>query len=408
MRLRQLGKGHSLLFVAPPEVHSDIIRVSRCTNPSTPDPSRMDGYHVIQWALEQSCLQIERNRSLWALQGLNFYTRVAIMDQFQKSCSSTNQQATPAKLQEAASNFIEMEHQSLNDLYAPLALHGENTPNSLIDMNRSNTNPQVKKLIKIWDQIDPNSSRTASVHEEHEREVAHEVESEIQIERPPKATPYNRAVDLRIKAFILYASEENLRVFPTTAILKHTSITQAKTNNPPLFWNHLHVSTDFAQTVQHDILDQYLRPVHWILVPKTLPIESLLLISQYEANQLMHDILSPSSSVLLLNYEPRVTRSMLSVEASSYPSTPLEKEAWGRFTPELMLELHLFAGQLYLNTYEDYMLLVRELGDAKSEVAPTVGMVKEWMGMRRKGHNYLQTHIGQVVSGRGVARAMFD
>ena len=76
MRLRKLGQGQSLMFVAPPEVHQSIVNITGKRG------SVIDGYDVVAWSLEQSCLSIERSQPLRVLQGLNHHHRRKTMNTF--------------------------------------------------------------------------------------------------------------------------------------------------------------------------------------------------------------------------------------------------------------------------------------------------------------------------------------
>ena len=82
MRLRKLGQGQSLMFVAPPEVHRSIIDVTGKRG------SDIDGYDVVAWSLEQSCLSIVRSQPLRVMQGLSHCQRRKTMAFFAKKYSS--------------------------------------------------------------------------------------------------------------------------------------------------------------------------------------------------------------------------------------------------------------------------------------------------------------------------------
>ena len=142
--------------------------------------------------------------------------------------------------------------------------------------------------------------------------------------------------------------------------------------------------------------DEYLRPVNWILTRKVRGSNTkLLIVSQFEVNNLLNVITNPSSAVVLHSYEPRVTRTMLSVDSPARDASLDVTRNWLKLTPHLRAQLHLFAGQLYFNTFDEYLALRRE----PSSVMVPLPFLKEWMGIRRRGHNFLQTHIGRMVNG---------
>ena len=64
------------MFVAPPEVHREIVDHSKRIKDHT-------AYDVLSWCLEQSCNAIEQAQPLRILQGLNHGQRRAAMRAFE-------------------------------------------------------------------------------------------------------------------------------------------------------------------------------------------------------------------------------------------------------------------------------------------------------------------------------------
>ncbi|KAL8861603.1 MAG: hypothetical protein Q9178_002128 [Gyalolechia marmorata] len=368
----------------------------------------LNGWNVIEWALGQSWQQIERNQPLHVLQGLNYHRREEALDGLkQRLLPPEHEGATSADV--LGNEIVEREAQSLHDLYAPDAMRDYGASN-LVKKSRSNPDPGVQELMKLWDQIDPRASRNANMHEELEREVGHEVEQEIQIERPPRATPEERKVDPRLLAFISTGTLSSaLSCSSAYLTVLQRSSTSRLLVGQSIPWQGLRVSSDFVKTVKGSTTsanDDYLRPVHWLLVCKDATVRGVaLIVSQYEVNQCLDRIQAASSRVTLISYEPRVTRSMVSLDALQTHSLPGAKEAWNTLDDTLRQELHLFAGQLYFTSFEEYEVLVKSLA---SEHAAPLGFIREWIGIRRKGQNFLATHIGQVASGRVLHQEMFE
>ncbi|KAL8864229.1 MAG: hypothetical protein Q9198_010003 [Flavoplaca austrocitrina] len=249
------------------------------------------------------------------------------------------------------------------------------------------------------------------MHEELEREVGHEVEQETQIERPPRADPEERKVDPKLMTCIRFGISSCFNGFSSVqrSVLP-LSATIGLLNGRKIPWEFIRVTTDFIKTVKYSersgVMDNYHRPVHWLLVPKANMVQdAVLLISQWEVNQCFDHIQVPSSRVTLISYEPRVSRSMPSIDSSPIEFLPGASQAWNDLEETLRQELHLFAGQLYFTTFAEYELLVESL--ATRDATP-LNFIKEWIGIRRKGQNYLQTHVGQVVSGGVLHEEMFD
>lgn len=144
MRLRKLGQGQSLMFVAPPEVHQSIIDVIGKRG------SDIDGYDVVVWSLEQSCLSIVRSQPLRVLQGLSHRHRQKTMDFFATRYSNLKDVASETDATKGCiSAFREKEEQRLTDLYAPASLKTRDVPN-IIDSIQKDPDPTVQELLAMW------------------------------------------------------------------------------------------------------------------------------------------------------------------------------------------------------------------------------------------------------------------
>ncbi|KAL8660136.1 MAG: hypothetical protein Q9202_006792, partial [Teloschistes flavicans] len=333
MRLRQLGHGQSLMFIAPPEVHQDILKLTK-----SQQSANITGLHVIEWALEQSCLQIERNQPLRVMQGLNYHRRLGSLTLLKERLEPTNDTDASPEVESLAEALIEWEAQSLRDLYAPAAMRSNET--TLVSTSRGQTEEPVQNLLKLWDALDVQLSQSANMHEELEREVGHEVEQETQVERPPKAEPEAPKVDPRLQDFILSGTRQTFNCFASLqqGIFQKSALNSLlllKRNKESTWAPPVRISNDFIKTVKRGNKgsssgDEYLRPVHWILVPvESSAVQCALIISQFEVNQCIDLIRAPGSRVALVCYEPRVTRSMPSLDSSSQQHPlPGAKEAW--------------------------------------------------------------------------------
>ena len=396
MRLRQLAHGQSLLFVAPPEVHTDIVKVTKKR-----DNDQLDGYDVIKWSLTQSLMHIERSEPLRIMQGLSFHRREKVAQRYLALGSEAD------KRKSAAQDFIENEEQSLPDLYAPPTMKAP-SDSSLLQVSSKDKDPEVQALLRRWNEIDPSTTDGANVQEEHEREVAHEVEQETEIQRPPLAKPLKEVVDKMLEVYVKSGSLDVFKFFrhADEAIVCKSSA--AKLLGKKRIWNDLKVSKGFCSTVKSPVsgyLDEYLRPVNWILTRKANQNASqLLIISQYEVNQLFGAINDPSSAVTLHSYEPRVTRTMLSVDSTAVRPLTQATQHWLTVHPSVRRQLHLFAGQLYINTFDEYFTLRQE----EPSVMVPLPFLKEWMAIRRRGQNFLQTHIGRIVNGWSLQEGDFQ
>lgn len=122
------------------------------------------------------------------------------------------------------------------------------------------------------------------------------------------------------------------------------------------------VTLDFAKTVQlnkDQSMDDFLRPVHWILSGQYYNQISCVVISPYEANYLLPSI-RKYQKVTLHIYAPRSSISHQNLDDLSFCAFPPVPKYWS--PPKLSTQINLFAGQLYIHSFEDYLNLCRFLG----------------------------------------------
>jgi hypothetical protein len=115
---------------------------------------------------------------------------------------------------------------------------------------------------------------------------------------------------------------------------------------------------DFTTTIlgsERKGLTDYLRPVNWILSSGSGKDSTVVVISPYEANELL-PIIRERNKVRLHVYAPRVTSSMRSFSDLTFhtiPDSGSPAEPWSAPT-HIRTELNLFAGQLYFDSREEY------------------------------------------------------
>ena len=77
MRLRDLGKGHSVRFYASYEVNQYIINIKKQTN------KQINTMDILNWVLNNTRKQTVDSFLYWATQGLSFYRRESISMDFE-------------------------------------------------------------------------------------------------------------------------------------------------------------------------------------------------------------------------------------------------------------------------------------------------------------------------------------
>ncbi|KAK6500898.1 hypothetical protein TWF506_003658 [Arthrobotrys conoides] len=392
MRMRKLGKGHSVVFCAPPDVEAQILAVS-------PGKNKVENVDVLKWALRETCKQTKRNAELWAAQGVNYAQRLVARNDYERMAEWTVLRRL----------LFELEKMSLADLYDLKASPGESYIDRITRLNIA-SHPIVAKIIehcRVFD-IQNFDALTGELDEEQEREVEQEVERERQIELPPPAKPLLHELHKDITKFVTTGnlSKNSKAAEPAITSLRKTSIRE---HIRPGSWStKLLVSQDFARTVeisthleggrQIDYQDNFVRPVSFILssvkgnVKKRV---TLLIISPFEANQLLERI-KGSHHVHLHIYMPRTTKSMPSFEdlrwmnvGKTYPRSWVLPSA-------LLDQLNLFAGQLYFRHATAYHHTAEWLSLRTPELHPTSewfedGFVPPGHRQRRDGETFKST-----------------
>jgi hypothetical protein len=79
MRMRQLGKGHSVIFFAPGEVDR---RIRSLIPNGTASDGRVRVLDVVRWAIHETCGDIGYHLPFWALQGLDHHNRFAAYEEY--------------------------------------------------------------------------------------------------------------------------------------------------------------------------------------------------------------------------------------------------------------------------------------------------------------------------------------
>jgi hypothetical protein len=394
--MRQLGKGHSVMFFAPGEVDRQI----RNRSPSGLVGNPVHTTDVLRWAMHETCEDIHHYLPYWVQQGLDHHKRFTAYKDY----------GVTGNL-ETLKTWLQPESRTLEEMYSV-------SP-------RSRSNPEIHSIPALSERVRRlgiTEVVDARIAEEQEREVDHEVEWERQVERPPKARPAEHVLRRDIYEFVKTGKlpESHTHISPLLI-----PIDMAVSLNSTTDWSPSPLATkDFTITVMGSdglSLTDYLRPVNWILSSGSGKDGIVIVISPYEANELLPRI-RKANQVRLHTYAPRVTASMRSFSDLTFHSTPdSPAETWT--TPaHTRIMLNLFAGQLYFDSREEYenvcvlLALSRAHPDAKecqmdgfvppqyrtgksSPFAESkMYTLKMLMGLRRKGMGYYRTHLGQILN----------
>lgn len=437
MRMRKLGRGQSVTFCVSPEMSKRIRRVKNLD-----DTTRIGVSDVIAWAISETWDEAVRSVPLWATQGVRHERQEAIWHRERDSQGLTVQDAT---------DYLEEEALSLERLYRPTSSTGGRSDLQsylLKSAGKSELDPMEGQVALIHEKCREFSIGAAQIagnlQEEQERELAPEIEQERQVELPAPRDPATHFLHPDVKDFVISGkikpgSDGFMPAFQ--AMAKSTAVSHFPIAKFP---GDLLVTADFAQTVstagKSYCSDMYQRPVQWILTStveeKTLRHGMrMVVISQWEANRIK-PLLSKSimkNRVMLHAYLPRPSLTYRTLEdLKTYTIPPLPADSTWAAPRSLILQLNLFAGQLYLRSYDDYVHLCRYLGltyteNTGSEVIAADGFVGRHPGneecefesspvaflnvvfknIRRDSVGIEKTHMGRILAGEILRREEF-
>ncbi|KAF8492811.1 hypothetical protein F5888DRAFT_1795530 [Russula emetica] len=399
MRMRQLGKGHSVMFFAPGEVDRRIR--NRIPRRVTSD-GRIQVIDVLRWAMQETCEDIRHHLPYWAQQGLDHHKRYA---------AYTEHKSTE-DLDVLKYAWLQRESRTLEEMYwATPGVAMSPKIDSIPSLNERIKRLGVTRLVDV------------RIAEEQEREMDHEKEQERHIERPPKVEPALHLIHPDIQNFVntgrLLRRSSGL-VSPLLAPIDMANALDLMTD-----WSPSPLATaDFAITIfgsNGKSLTDYLRPVNWILSSRSEKNSTVVVISPYEANALLPTI-RKSSKVRLHVYAPRVTSSMRSFSSLTFHTIPSALAQPWSSPAHIRTELNLFAGQLYFDSREEYervcqllalsmahpgaeycevdgfVPLMYRTGRSSPLMTSKIAILKRLIGLRRKGMGYSRTHLGQILN----------
>ncbi|KAI2627868.1 hypothetical protein GGR54DRAFT_590862 [Hypoxylon sp. NC1633] len=356
MRMRMLGEGQSVVFCVPEEIQRKIQANRPEAALYTQEISVQD---ILAWSIGETWRDIHRNMALWALQGRRNEKHQTIWAEARSGTKVTFNI-------ELAEKYLEDEAQTLEQKYRPRR-------NNEATMLGQQTNEDAMDPISLRCREFKNLKLdSAALHEEEERELSPEIEHEREDQRPSPADPASHKIHLDIKMFLASGSifEHATGYGPAFLSLRNTSA--GALFDTSQFRAGLLVSVDFARTVQRrsnsDTFDSYQRPVQWILTSAPpnaadslhTTIKHMMVISPFEAQELLPRI-AKSKVVALHLYAPRSNMAYRRLDTLDLYTIPEELKS--RHIPQrLITELNLFAGQLYFDSFEQYVDACKFLG----------------------------------------------
>jgi hypothetical protein len=412
--MRKLGKGQSLVFCIPDEIRAKILRLR-----GTGDRSSIGVSDVLGWCISETFVDHRRSMPLWAMQGLRYISQRRVWE-------AAHQNDSIVLSEKMAKQFLEDESQSLIKRYRPSTIRDEQFNNAIQDEG-------VARIMQRCRDFSISNPTSAALEEEQERELSPEIEEEQQVETPDRVQALKHSVHKDLLSLVATGKivKQSQALLPAFKTLHDTSA--AEFFDVSQFSSDLLVTADFSRTAllpvgDKYVTDSYLRPVQWILTCTNSDTRMIMIIiSPFEAQKLLPDI-RKYNKVTLHNYLPRPSLQFraldsldLFTEGGSFDSSTIPQT--------LSIQLNLFAGQLYMSTFEEYTAICDFLGLAWQpqehgvEVASDGFIIKNSSSsfmrspvkflyvlmtkIRRNCDSIEKTHMGRILNGTLLERADF-
>ncbi|KAM0433504.1 hypothetical protein ACHAPT_004384 [Fusarium lateritium] len=348
MRMRKLGKGQTVVFCIPREIEQKIL-LQPGQKPSSFGQITISD--VLCWVITETCLDLRRAMPLWLTQGLRFFEQQAVWD----GVSSANTRFSWAQ------QFMEAEAQSLDQRYRP------RRSDASLDCLLSHVGPRASDQFRSrCEEFGLVELQTSSLNEEQERELSPEAQQERQVEKPSRVEPEVHRVHASLHEFVVEGRfpGECSAFMPAFKALSQTSA--AACFDVKEFPSNIWVTQDFATTIKarfgkKNYSDSFQRPVQWILTSNsTVDDMHLIVISPFEAQELL-SVIEASRHVTLRLYAPRTNLGFQPLDHLKL-YTVSKKVQHAAIPKDIIVDLNLFAGQLYLHSFGEYVDVCEALG----------------------------------------------
>lgn len=355
MRMRKLGKGQTVVFCISLEIQA---KITECETTVASNVTEITVGDVVLWSIAEMHTEVRRSMPLWAVQGERFVRQEQLWKQVRQNGKTTLSKSH-------AEEFQEDEAQSIDDRYRP---HPRSLQNQPLFHTVSPTNSSIQLISKRCEEFDDLQFRSSSLQEEQERELSPEVEQERQIQRASPAKPVPHSMHKDVKTFantgkFIPSSEGYMPAFES---LQDSSAAKSLPVAQLVEDGKLFVTADFAKTVERSggasyLSDGFQRSVQWLITSRVKDtVDRILIISPWEANQL-YTSMRKSYAATIHVYKPRSNSGYAPLDRLDFHTVSANPVA-PTLPRSLAVQLDLFAGQLYISSYEDYLEICNFLG----------------------------------------------
>jgi hypothetical protein len=388
MRMRKLGKGQSVVFFMPEEIRRKISKLRNISH-----NGEIRTADVLIWSIRETWHECHKYIPLWAAQGIRHQWQEVIWNEAE---TKNGFDMCP----EIAIKYLENESKTLEQRYHPSnSVAQEILSEESRDRTLARRGAELRKIRTRYEDFGVFDFSSQTLQEEQERELATEIEEERQIEKPSRMKPHRPSLHRDVKRFVMTGEilQESDGFRPAFMALRDSNV--ARRLDLDQFRREILVTEDFVHTVKREgrkyVSDQYQRPVQWIVTgfkgTSDSPVEHMVVFSPWEVNKLLPDI-RQSRAVAIHMYAPRPNLTFRSMEDLTMYTIPALPVGW--VAPRrLILQLNLFAGQLYLRSYSEYTELCGFLGlayEANTSNETDIG-IDGFVGMSNTNHDCVFT-----------------
>jgi hypothetical protein len=407
--------GQSVVFCISEEIKSKIRAAAKIAGDSGIEVS-----DVLIWAISETNADLCRSMPLWAQQGAGF-------DRQRPIWAAAAYSTGIFMSQQEAEQYLEDEAQSLERRYLPIPNDsmGDSQQRFLSDPGEGANLSAIRSRCNAFGSV---HFKTSSFQEVQERERSPDIVEERQVQRPHPAEAELHSLHPHLRSFVATGTlpPESPAFMHAFQTLQNTSA--AEYLDVEELPQDILTSADYMRTVKlargNQHVDSYQRPIQWILTSTDgdRAVQRLVIISPYEAQELLPSI-KKSGNVFMHLYATRSNLSFPALDALKLHTIPALDANW-ELPRHLRLQLNLFAGQPYFNSFSDYRetseilglawkatedgvsvqadgFIVREPGDPKTRpsTSPISFLQVLLTKIRRDGEDVGKTHWGTILGG---------
>jgi hypothetical protein len=433
MRMRKLGQGQTVVFCVSKEIQAKIQdnmkSYTKCLDIRVAD--------VLLWSISETHAETRRSMPLWAVQGERFVRQAEIWKTMQNGHGETSLSKSHAE------RLLEEEAQSIEHRYRPFQVENSFSRLSIA------ADYDLMRIYHRCREFDGLTFNSSTLQEEQERELSPEIEQERQVQKAPAADPVRHSLHQDVVAFAVSGEikKDSTAYMPAFESLLDTSAAKHIALQQLVGKRNLLVSADFATTVvksgKNFLSDAFQRHVQWMITRRanigrqviSREVDCIMIVSDYEANLLLPRMKTSPTTLHKYKarcnsgYKPLDKLDLFTVSANATPPS---------IPRALSAQLSLFAGQLYITTYDDYLEICQFLGlsarilsrnmekqgwrvgndgfivkDSQGRIGGTSGLTKSPMNffkvfmsrVRRNGDGISKTDMGRLLEGQAFHEA---